>query len=301
MVPNQGAAGANVQLVGSGYTPGDYLGTVRWDGADDGSFTIPDGGAFSIPYNIPDDATLGAHTITFCALNPCATGEFEQSASVVYTVTEVLTPTHAIYLPMIIKDGEDPEPEPFTYVVDDEVTPSMDELPGFDQTPRPLTAVQDPRGTVATFVANEVVLQTDDEAVLDDFLARNDGEILLKILPEEAGVSGLDNMYLVRVNLSLADTTNFTTNIESLMDSGIGSAGEYSFGDAAGVQIFSIAAEEAMSGLTVGINWVSDTSAIPVSSMEARKWPNNEQWRLRAGCVQLAPFCRGNHARHWCS
>ena len=293
VVPNAGAAGSNVLLEGTGYTPGNYLGTVRWNGVDDGSYTIPDGGAFSIPYTIPEDATLGTHTITFCALNPCGTGEFEQSATVVYTVTEVLTPTNTIFLPMIIKDGEPPEPEPFSYVVDDEVTPSMESLPGFDETPRPLTAVEDPRGSIATFVANEIVLQTDDEATLDDFLARNDGELLLKIIPEEADVFGLDNMYLVRVNLSLADTTSFTTNIESLMDNNIESVGEYSFGDTAGVQLFSIAAEEAMSGLTVGINWVSDTSAIPVSSMEAANGPTMRSGAYSADAYDWSYFAAG--------
>jgi len=268
VVPTEGVAGSSVQLIGTGYTPGNYPGTIRWNGTDDDTFTIPNGGAFSIPYTLPSDATLAAHSITVCSLAPCATGEFEQLADATFTITERDYP-YAVFLPMIVNGGGS-EPEPFSYVIDSSVNPSQDELPGIDGgAPRPLTAVQDPRGTVSTFVANEIVVQTDDAGVLADFVARTGGEILLEVDPGANGVPGLAKLALVRVNLSTADTSDFVTNIESLADSDIKSAGEYAFGSAAGVDVFSIAAAEAMDGLTVGINWVSETGAIPVSSNEA--------------------------------
>jgi hypothetical protein len=265
--PNEGAAGDSVQLIGASYIPGGYTGTIRWNGSDDDTFTIPDGGAFSIPYTIPASASIGAHTITVCSLSPCATGEFEQLASAAFNVREAAPPANQIFLPMITKGGA---AEPFSYVVDSSVTPFQAELPEIDgEATRPLTAVRDPRGTVSTFVANEIVVQTDDAAALSAFLARTGGEVLLETDPAAAGISGLAKSYLVRVDLSTADTSSFTTDVESLMDSGVGSAGKFAFGDNSGVQLFSMAAGEAVGGLTVGVNWVDETTTIPTSSMEA--------------------------------
>ena len=275
VVPNEGAAGSSVHLIGTGYVPGGYAGNIRWDGSDDDSFTIPNGGAFSMPYTIPANASLGSHTITVCSLIPCATGEFEQSADVVFTVTEpqALNATHAVFLPMIVKSGLS-QAEPFSYVIDSSVKPSQTELPGIDGgAPRPLTAVKDPRGNVATFVENEIVVQTDLNGILIGLLQRTGGEVLMEIDPADAGITDLPKTYLVRVDLSKADTSDFAANIETMMDSDIGSAGEFAFGEAAGVQVFSMAAAEAVDGLTIGINWVSDTSAIPNFSREAASGP----------------------------
>ena len=275
VVPNEGAAGSSVQLIGSGYTPGNYPGNIRWNGSDDDSFTIPNGGAFSMPYTIPGSASLGAHTITVCSLIPCATGEFEQSADVVFTVTEpqALTAAHNVFLPMIVKPGLS-QAEPFSYVIDSSVKPSQDELPGIDGgAPRPLTAVKDPHGTVSTFVANEIVVQTDLDGILIGLLQRTGGEILLEMDPADAGITDLPKTYLVRVDLSKADTSEFAANIESMMDSDIGSAGKFTFGATSGVKVFSMAAAEAVDGLTIGINWVSDSLAIPNTSVEAANGP----------------------------
>ncbi|MCP4362324.1 MAG: hypothetical protein GY796_30325 [Chloroflexi bacterium] len=85
--PGSGLAGSTVTLTGSGYIPGGYDGTLRWDGADRAIFPIPDGGSFSISFTIPASASLGVHTITACSGSPCFTGEFEQLASASFEVT----------------------------------------------------------------------------------------------------------------------------------------------------------------------------------------------------------------------
>ena len=142
-------------------------------------------------------------------------------------------------------------------------------------TPRPLTAVRDPQGSVATFVANELVLQTDDDSVLADVLARSGGEILLTIDPTEAGITDLAKIYLIRADLNQADLGDLNDNINSLIDPDIKSAGQFAFADNDGPRILALAAEEATDGLTVGINWVSETQAIPIDSDEA---PNGTNW-----------------------
>ena len=68
-------------------------------------------------------------------------------------------------------------PEPFSYVVDEDVEPIVDALPALDgNTVRTLTAVQDPHGNVASFVVDELVVQTNDAAVLNNILARYNAE-----------------------------------------------------------------------------------------------------------------------------
>jgi hypothetical protein len=260
--------------VGSGYVPGDYKGTIRWDGDDVSTFEIPSGGAFSVPYTIPADATEKAHTITVCSGSPCTTGEFEQSASVLFDVVMDYD-RYEVYLPYVsgVTTGTQ-TPKPFTYVVDSSVKPSQNELPGLDgTTSRPLAAVKSPQGTVTTFVSNEIMVQTDDQSALDAFLSRTGGEVIYEVDFAAAGISGLAKMHLVRVDLSRADISNFTADITSLMDEEIKSAGEFAYSSEEAVQVFAMAAAEAIDGLTVAVNWLGETTAIPDDSIEAANGP----------------------------
>ena len=268
IIPDSGPAGHTVQLIGSGYTPGGYVGTIRWDGTDVDTFHIPNGGAFSETFTIPTDASVGDHTITVCSLSPCATFEFEQLASAPFTVTSPHF-INQIFLPLVVKSGEE-EAELFSYVVDSSVKPVQETMPGLDGVgERPLTALRAPNGTVSTFVANELVIQTDDDTALANFLSHTGGEIIMTMDPTDAGLTDLPMTYLVRANLSNADLSGLTDNINTLMDEDIQSAGEFAFADNDGPRILAMAAEQAAGGLTVGINWVSDSLAIPTSSDEA--------------------------------
>ena len=60
---------------------------------------------------------------------------------------------------MIMQVASQPtSPEPFSYVVDEDVEPIVDALPALDgNTVRTLAAVQDPHGNVASFVVDELV------------------------------------------------------------------------------------------------------------------------------------------------
>jgi serine protease len=270
-VPTSARAGEIVRLIGAGYTPGGYAGTIRWNGTGAGTLAIPAGGAFAVPFTIPAGATTGDHTITVCSLNPCATGDFEQLASAPFAVTGPALPqfAHRLFLPAITRPGLTAA-EPFSYTVDSSVQPFQPQLPGLDGgTPRPLAAVRDPRGTVSTFVANELVVQTDDSTVLAAVLARTGGQVIYQINPAESGVSGLARIYLVRTDLSKANLESFPADITSLMDPEIKSAGRFTYSSNDGPRLFALAAGEAVAGLTVGINWVSEPVAIPEDSREA--------------------------------
>lgn len=274
VVPGSGAAGDVVQLIGSGYTPGGYDGAIRWNGSDDGTLTIPSGGAFTVPYTIPAGAGVAVHTITVCSLHPCATGEFEQLASAAYAVTAAQPPgPYRLYLPVMAQDAPT-QPEPFSYVVDPDVQPVIAELPGLDGgAARPVTAVRAPNGEIASFVANEIVVQTNDTGALNALLAQTGGAILLEMDPAANGVTGLPKTYLLRVNPASGDPAGLVADMTALQDPAMQTVGEYAFGSSSGVGVMALAADAANGGLTVGVNWVSDTAAIPVDSDEAANGP----------------------------
>lgn len=289
--PSSGLSGEAVQLIGSGYTPGGYAGTIRWNGADVAVMAIPSGGAFTRPFTIPASAAIDDHTITVCSLNPCATGEFEQLASAPFAVygRSLATLPYTTFLPLVQNSGL-AAAEPFSYGVDASVTPFQNELPGLDGgAPRPLAALRDPHGQVSTFVANELVVQTNDDAALAALLARTGGEILLEVDPNEAGLSDLPTLYLVRANLNTADLSGFVANVNALMDPEIQSAGRFAFSSGDGPRIFALAAAETAGGLTVGVNWVSETEAIPSNSMEAPNGP----WSYEPNAYRWLHFARG--------
>ncbi|MCA9981216.1 MAG: hypothetical protein KDD89_10285, partial [Anaerolineales bacterium] len=85
-VPNTAQPGETISLQGSGYTPGGYQGTIRWNGVDVATFEIPAGGAFTQDFAVPDTAVPGVYEVTVCAGTPCFTFEFEQLATTAVTV-----------------------------------------------------------------------------------------------------------------------------------------------------------------------------------------------------------------------
>ena len=274
-VPDTTQPGASISLQGTGYTPGGYQGTIRWQGVDRETFTIPNGGAFSQPFIIPADASAGEHAITVCAGTPCFTGEFEQLATVTVTVEG-----YVVNLPTVMS-GNSTSPPAFETRIDTAVPVPTDlTLPELEGEPRPLAAVADELGNVATFVANEIVVQTDDTAVLDAILTQYEGTLLLTSDPAEAGIADLPPLYLVRVNLDQADLANLEANVVALdglqAEHGM-AAGEHRFSGEDGARLIAIASETAVSqsGASIGVNWVSpptdasDTTAVPVSSIEA--------------------------------
>src|SRR5688572_27192377 len=59
------------------------------------------------------------------------------------------------------------------FLIDDKIRPASVELPSLDGlNPRPLSSLIGPGGNQADFVQNELILVTDDPAILNAFLAR---------------------------------------------------------------------------------------------------------------------------------
>lgn len=257
--------GAVLTLTGAGYTPGDYAGTVRWDGVDVESFLIEAGGSFERIFFVPATAAFGDHVLTVCSLYPCATGEFEQSVSVTITVQD----PHTAYMPLI-NGGQGTEPPPFTHIVDPTVEPLDIVLPEFDGQPRPLAAVADPRGNVATYVANELVVQTDDTAALNALLAQYGGTVLLEIDPATADITDLPKLHLVRLDTSTIDLSQLTADLAALnATTETVASGLHRFSSEDGLELLAVAGHEATEGLSIGLNWVAESDVVPTNSFEA--------------------------------
>lgn len=157
--------------------------------------------------------------------------------------------------------GGPPEPPPpLSLTVDPGLTPSTPALPAFeDGEPRPVAAVTGDDGAQAEFVANEVWLQSDDEAEVQAFVARWNGTVLRTLDLSGAGVSGLPTQYLIRIDASAAELTRLAADLGELRDQREGevlATGGYRVSSQEGLQLIAAASREAAGGLELGMNWV---------------------------------------------
>ncbi len=141
-----------------------------------------------------------------------------------------------------------------SFQVDPALQPGAGQIEGIDGgPPRTLVSISDELGNQADFVENEVLLQTGDPAVLQAFLDRWLGEILLTFRPEEFGLGGTEDIYLVRINMDLADRSGLEDDIAALDPS---SRGDHRVSSDDALRLLAVAAGEAADGLVVGVNWV---------------------------------------------
>ncbi|MCA9839176.1 MAG: S8 family serine peptidase [Trueperaceae bacterium] len=141
-----------------------------------------------------------------------------------------------------------------TIVVDPEVTPLAPSLPGFeDGEPRPLAGVTNEDGAIASFVANEVWLSTDNDAEVQTLVGRWNGKILRMLDPAKAGVTGLPKQYLIRIDASSADASKLSEDLRTLEQN---STGNHKVSSQAGLNLIAVTSREAVGGLNIGMNWV---------------------------------------------
>ena len=92
VTPPEGRPGDTLTIHGQAFLPGPYPGTLRWDRADRSTFEIPESGEFTLTFEIPADATPGDYFLGICALSPCASPPFDQSAEVSIRVLPPVSP-----------------------------------------------------------------------------------------------------------------------------------------------------------------------------------------------------------------
>lgn len=173
--------------------------------------------------------------------------------------------------------GGESAPPP-TLEVDESIVPPIPSLPSLDGgDDRPIATIEDEDGNRGEFVSNELWLSTHDEAELDALLDRWNGEVLVAFDPVEYGLeaSGLPKQYLVRIDTSVADTSHLAADIQSIDRN---ATGAHAVSSEQGLGLIAIAAEEANTGTSIGMNWVGSgasysarrTSEAPAG---ARFWP----------------------------
>ncbi len=151
------------------------------------------------------------------------------------------------------------EPE-LTFVVDPTLTPPVDSLPGFaDGESRPVGCITNSDGLQAEFVSNELWLSSDDKTVIEDLITRLSAEIIADIAPADYGLSALPRQILLRFDPSTVDPDLLVRTLEDFSLDGFG---EHRVSSAASLGLFASAAQAALDGLDVGINWIGQNNNI---------------------------------------
>lgn len=119
--------------------------------------------------------------------------------------------------------------------------------------PRPLAVMRDDDGVDAQFVENELVITTDNPDTLNAFIKRWDGQLLKTIDLKAAGITGMGNLYLVRINTSLADASRLEVDLKTLQPE-VG--GDVTVSSEVALGLIAASARENSDGLSVAVNWV---------------------------------------------
>lgn len=154
----------------------------------------------------------------------------------------------------------------FSYRIDPTVVPDVAEIPGLSgETARPVLAAVGPDGTAETFVAEEIIIQTDDAAELSALLAQYGGTVLRDgspLLVEGAApnpsVPSHLGFYLVKVEPSLSPLGDIAINMERA-----GLRGEWTFSSTAAAQLAALVARERPAS-NVNLNQIADFNACTV-------------------------------------
>lgn len=222
--------------------------SVTLDGSES---TDPDGDALAFSWALiehpdPSDASLTQPTTA----NPTLVVDVGGVYVIELTVSDGLREaTDRVRLSVTPEELAPP-----SFGVDASLAPRVDELPGFeDGVPRPVATIEDDTGNQADFVENELWLVTDDAGVLDDFLARWEGEVIATFEPSAFELTGISPQYLVRVDVAGAALDRLPEDVR-LSDPG--SRGGHRVSSEMGLKLIAASLREQASGVLVGINWI---------------------------------------------
>jgi hypothetical protein len=138
--------------------------------------------------------------------------------------------------------------EPLSFVVDSSL-----------ETKEGIATIADSHGDRSDFAADELVVVTDDQAALEKLLERRNGKLIRSFDPAEYGLESLRPRYLVHLDASSVDPARLTANLEAL---GVEARGEHRLSSREALGLFAVAADEAIEGMTVGLNWLAEGSTI---------------------------------------
>lgn len=188
--------------------------------------------------------------------------------------------------------GSSPTPAELKIAVDPTLVPYVTELPAFeDGEPRPVAVIAGDDGVPATFVANELWLQTDDEDALAALVARWHGTVLLSLPRADHGLADLPGQYLIRVDASAASTGELVADLRKLEPR---ARGDYGVSSEAGLNLLAAGSHEAAGGVPVGLNWVG--SAADFRGSDVREAPAGDALATNLD-YQPNPFLWPSHQR----
>jgi serine protease len=132
------------------------------------------------------------------------------------------------------------------------------------QIPRPVSRVTDATGAGADFVSNELLVQAPDQAALDAFLARWNGQVVGTLALSDLGAAGAPTLHQVRVDPALGPVDRLPELIRAAERK---ARGQQFVSDDAALGLLAIAAyETAETGLLVSANWLLEGSSIRTRS-----------------------------------
>ncbi len=151
-------------------------------------------------------------------------------------------------------EGEGSANPEINIVVDPLLIPDYPTMPPLEEfgPDRPVAAIEDEFGNKANFIANELVVSTDDTDALDAFLARWGGTVLMTLDPARGGLP-IDPQYLVQINTTLANTADLIDDLHMIVPD---QDGDHTVSSMQGMELLSAAASEVVDGLGVGVNWI---------------------------------------------
>lgn len=141
--------------------------------------------------------------------------------------------------------------------VDTKLAPTVRTIPGFSKDERrPVAVLTDGRGTTTSFVENELIYVSDDNAAVDAFAKRWGGTVVRHIVPRDSGLNA-PSQHLIRIDAKRGDAKKMISDLKRLNP---GRSGKLILSSDAGMALIAIASHEAAQGNPVAINFIMNSS-----------------------------------------
>ncbi len=162
-------------------------------------------------------------------------------------------------------DKKKNEAPPPSVAVDSTMQPRTATIPGIDGgAARPVASAAGSSGPAADFVADEMIVGTNDPAMLEAVRVRWNGTVLTTLDFGAAGFSGLKSYYLLKIDPSGADTSRLSDDMLAL---DANAHGEHRVSSQSALQLLAAVNEERARGdVEVAANWIATSATFETRS-----------------------------------
>ena len=190
-------------------------------------------------------------------------------------------------------DKKEGAPPP-TVVVDTTMQPRSATMPGIDGgAARPVASAAGSTGPAADFVADEMIVGTDDPAKLEAVRVRWNGTVLTTLDFGAAGYSGLKTYYLLKIDPSGADTSRIAGDMKAL---DANAHGEHRVSSEGALQLLAAVNEERARGdVEVAANWIANSASFETrSATDSPTGYGADGWAWTPNIYEQPGFRRGD-------